>query len=126
MTQTYARVFLIGRLGADPDLRFPEPASEGEEPHGAWARLRVATDRPGPKDAQPETDWHTVICRDRLAAFAGRYLTKGRLVFVSGGLVQRSWREGGARRQATEVVAQELLALDARPAAQAGEARQEP
>ena len=75
-------VQLIGRVGGDPDIRFPREASDH-----TWARFSVATDpRSGDSDAP---DWHTVIVHDRLAQFVGRYLTRGRLVYVLGWLTYR-------------------------------------
>jgi len=55
-------VQLIGRVGCDPDIRFP---SEGSD--RVWARFTVATDSRYHNDDRP--DWHTVIVRDRLAQF---------------------------------------------------------
>ena len=77
-----ADVQLIGRVGCDPDIRFP---SEGSD--RVWARFTVATDSRYDDDDRP--DWHTVIVRDRLAQFVARYLTRGRLVHVTGCLSYR-------------------------------------
>src|SRR5579859_2145698 len=74
-----ADVQLIGRVGADPDVRFANEASDG-----AWARFSVATEAPNGHDDVP--DWHTVIVHDRLAQFVARYVTRGRLVHVMGWL----------------------------------------
>src|SRR5258708_10207804 len=77
-----ANVQLIGRVGGDPDVRFA-----GEASGSAWARFSVATESPDGNADAP--DWHTVIVRDRLAQFVARYLTRGRLVHVSGWLTYR-------------------------------------
>ena len=61
----------IGRVGADPEVRFTQ--EEGER---AWARLSLATESPSAPAETP--DWHTVIVHDRLAQFAARYVTKAR------------------------------------------------
>src|ERR1700736_5899315 len=74
-----ANVQLIGRVGGDPDVRFAAEASGG-----ACARFSVATDSPDADVDAP--DWHTLIVRDQLAQFVARYLTRGRLVHVSGWL----------------------------------------
>src|SRR5215471_6564748 len=74
-----ADVQLIGRVGSDPDIQFPLEGSGR-----VWARCSVATDSRYDDDDRP--DWHTVIVRDRLAQFVARYLTRGRLVNVTGWL----------------------------------------
>jgi single-strand DNA-binding protein len=105
------RVELIGRLGQEPELRY---TGDGL----AVAKLNLATDRPTRPGAQPETDWHQIVCWGKLAEFAGQYLAKGRLVFVAGRLTYRSWEgKDGQQRRATEIVASELIPLDRRPEA---------
>ena len=106
-----ADVQLIGRVGGDPEVRLPN-----EENGRAWARLRVATERP---DGDPdEADWHTVIARDRLAQFIARYLTRGRLIHVAGWLTYREVEGRTGRHRVAEIRASSVLPLDApkRPA----------
>lgn len=103
------RVELIGRLGRDPELRY---TPDGK----SVTNFRLATNRRGRPETEPETDWHTIVCWDKLAEFAAEYLTKGRLVFIAGRLVYRSWQgRDGRPRSAAEVVAHELILLDRRP-----------
>jgi single-strand DNA-binding protein len=110
MSFSLNRVELIGRLGQDPDTRF---TAGGQ----ALTRLSLATDRPARPGTRAETDWHQVVCWDKLAQFAGQYLAKGRLVFVAGRLAYRSWEgRDGQQRRAAEVTATELILLDRPPA----------
>ena len=109
MPYSLNRVELIGRLGHEPAMRY---TPDGQ----AITKFSLATDRPGRPGAQPETDWHQIVCWGKLAEFAGQYLDKGRLVFVAGRLTYRSWEgKDGQQRRATEVVASELIPLDHRP-----------
>ena len=91
------KVILIGRLGADPEVRY---APNGQP----VATFRVAT------------TWHNVVVFGKLAEICGEHLNKGRLVFVKGYLQTRSYedREGIRRyvRYVTEIVAQEIVFLD--------------
>ena len=103
------RTELIGRLGQDPETRF---TPEGQ----AVSKFSLATDRPAKPGTQSEPDWHSIVCWQKLAEFAGEYLTKGRLVFVAGRLAYRSWEgKDGQKHRATEIVAAELIPLDRKP-----------
>ena len=100
-----ADVQLIGRVGCDPDIRFP---SEGSD--RVWARFTVATDSRYDNDDRP--DWHTVIVRDRLAQFVARYLTRGRLVHVTGWLSYRRIEGRDWAHRVAEIHASDVLILD--------------
>lgn len=70
---------IVGRLGADPDLRF---SANGV----AVARMRVAVNR-GKKingEWQDETVWHDVTCFKELAEHASESLTKGDEIIAEG------------------------------------------
>ena len=100
-----ATVQLIGRIGGDPDVRFA-----GEASGRAWARFSIATDSPDGNEDEP--DWHTVIVRDRLAQFVARYLTRGRLVHVSGWLTYRLVEGRQCAHRVAEIRASDVLLLD--------------
>ena len=105
------KVMLIGRLGADPDVKF----SQGGQP---IARLRIATDesftdRDG--NRQERTEWHTVIAFQRTAEICQQYLHKGSLVYVEGKLQTRKWQDqSGQDRYSTEIRVDRLRMLDSR------------
>jgi single-strand DNA-binding protein len=106
------KVQLIGNLGADPELRY----TSGGQP---VADLRVATNRrfTGRDGAQQEdTQWHRVVVWGKQAEHCKEYLSKGRQVYVEGRLQTRSWEDrDGNKRWTTEVVAQTVQFLGARP-----------
>ena len=92
-------VFLVGRLGADPEMR---RTGAGK----AVCNLRVATDRSNKEGVKQEPDWHRVVVWDRQAETCERYLEKGRMVAVAGRLHHRSWEDDtGVKKYMTEVVA---------------------
>lgn len=92
-------VFLVGRLGADPEGR---QTSTGK----TLCVLNVATDRADKDGATVEPDWHRVVVWGRQAETCTRYLEKGRMVAISGRLNHRSWEdEKGQKKYMTEVVA---------------------
>jgi len=108
MAKTLNRVQLIGRLGADPEVKVT--ATDLTVASFSLATNRQWKNRDG--ELQEETDWHNIVAWDRLAQTCGEYLTKGRLVYVEGRLRTRSWEQNGQKNYRTEVVASDMLILD--------------
>lgn len=97
------KVQLIGRLGADPEVRTFQNG-------GKVCNLRIATsekwkDR-NSGEKRERTEWHSVaIFSEALAGVAERYLKKGSSVYIEGQLETRKWQDqSGADRYSTEVV----------------------
>ncbi len=109
MARTINQVTLLGRVGADPELRSTKSGT-------AVVQLRLATDRYSKSNGgQSETDWHTVVCWGKTAEAVARYVRTGDRVHVSGRLRQHSWQtESGERRSRTEVHSSEVIFLDSR------------
>jgi len=101
------RVVLIGRLTADPELRYTGSGVP-------VVNFRIAVDRPfSSSSGERQTDFINIVAWRQRAEFAANYLTKGRLVAVDGRLQIRQWTtQDGQRRQTAEVVADELRGLD--------------
>lgn len=105
------KVMLIGRLGADPEIKYTQSGSP-------VANLRIATDesytdRNGQR--QEKTEWHTVIAFQRTAEICQQYLHKGSLVYVEGKLQTRKWQDKqGQERYTTEIQCQRLQMLERR------------
>jgi single-strand DNA-binding protein len=96
------KVIIVGRLGADPELK---SVGNGQN----VARLSVATSENWvSKDGQKQerTEWHRVTVWGRQAENCAKHLSKGRQVYVEGRLQTRSWEDPqGQKRYATEIVA---------------------
>jgi len=105
---TVNKAILIGRLGRDPEMRTTNSGL-------AIANLRLATtERRKDRDGNwgEHTEWHTVACFGKTAENAGRFLTKGRQVYVEGRITTRKWQDKDGRdRYSTEVVANTLQFL---------------
>jgi len=104
------RVELIGRLGADPELRYTQQGTP-------VATLSVATNEQWTDkttgEMREETEWHRVILWQRLAEIAQQYIRKGSRVFVAGQIKTRKWQDqSGQDRYTTEVRARDLMMLD--------------
>jgi len=95
------KVIIVGRLGQDPEMK---AVGQG----ATVTRLNVATsenwvDKSGQK--QERTEWHRITVWGKLAEICGKYLSKGRQVYVEGKLQTRSWEDNGQKKYATEIVA---------------------
>ena len=102
------KVILVGRLGAEPELR--------NTPSGmSVCVLSIATSETWLKDGKREekTEWHRVVLWNKLAELANKYLKKGRMVYIEGKLQTRSWQDQqGQKRYSTEVVANTMQFID--------------
>lgn len=110
---TVNKVILIGRLGADPEIRYT--------PSGrAVANFRIATDevwRDREGQLQERTEWHNIVMWGRQAEICNEFLRKGSHVYVEGRLQTREWEgQDGIKRRTTEIVAQRMQILDRRVA----------
>lgn len=109
------RVVLVGRLVADPEMKYT-PAGV------AVATMRIAVNRITKNEqGEYDADFFNIVAWRRTAEFASNYLTKGRLVAVDGRLQARSWvAQDGSKRSTVEVVADNLEGLDRRGDAAGG------
>lgn len=101
------RIVLIGRLTADPELRYT--------PSGAGVctfRLAVDRGRTG-QDGQKETDFINILVWQKLAELCAQYLKKGRIAAIDGRLQTRSYdNKDGQRVNVAEVIADNVRFLD--------------
>ncbi len=105
---TVNKVILIGRLGADPQLKYT-PSGK------ANVTFNLATnaswkDQEG--NQQERTDWHRVVAWGKLAEVMGEWLKKGSSVFLEGRLQTRTYDDSnGVKKWITEVVATDMEML---------------
>lgn len=93
------RVFLIGRLSRDPDLRHTNNGTP-------VCLINVAVNRQVSQGKEQEADFINVTIWNKQAENVARYLTKGRQVAVEGRIQVRSYdNTEGKRTYVTEVVA---------------------
>jgi single-strand DNA-binding protein len=106
---TVNKILLIGRLGADPEVRYAPSGS-------AVANFTMATNR-SYKDRegnfQEQTDWHRIVAWTRLAEFSKQYLHKGMRVYVEGRVQYRDWQDqNGVKRNTTDIIANDIQILE--------------
>jgi single-strand DNA-binding protein len=109
MAKGVNKVFLLGNVGKDPEIRSTQGGM-------TIASFTLATaDRQ--KDAQgnwaDKTEWHNLVAFQRTAEIVRDYVKKGTQVFVEGKIQTRSWddKESGAKRYKTEILVNELSLL---------------
>lgn len=102
------KVIIIGRLGADPEVKSVGQGS-------TVATLNIATSEAWTgKDGQKQerTEWHRVVAWGKLAEICGKHLAKGRQVYIEGRLQTRQWEDQqGQKKYTTEIVAQNVQFL---------------
>jgi single-strand DNA-binding protein len=112
MAKGVNKVFLLGNVGKDPEIR--------TTPGGMTvATFSLATaDRA--KDAQgnwaDKTEWHNLVAFQRTAEIVRDYVKKGSQIFVEGKIQTRSWddKESGQKKYRTEILINDLSLLGGR------------
>ena len=118
MAGSLNKVLLIGRLGADPEIK---QMVNGK----SVARLSVATSQSwkdkSTGERKEKTEWHrVVIFNEGLVNVVQQYLKKGASVYIEGALTTRKWKDEstGQDKYSTEIILQgynsSLTMLDGR------------
>jgi single-strand DNA-binding protein len=112
MNKSVNKVFLVGRLTRNPELRHTTT-------NKAVCAFGLATNRTRKTETgekQEEADFHRIVAWDKLAEFCHQYLLKGRMIHVEGRLQNRTYTgQDGIEKYTTEIVAEEIMILDKMP-----------
>ena len=114
MARGVNKVILVGNVGGDPDVRYM--------PNGnAVTTLSLATSETWKEkdtgNKQERTEWHRVVCFNKLGEIAGEYVRKGAKLYVEGSLRTRKWQDAqGQDKYTTEIVASDFQMLDSKGA----------
>jgi single-strand DNA-binding protein len=119
MAKGVNKVFLLGNVGKDPEIRATAAGM-------TIASFSLATaERTKGQDGQwtDKTEWHNIVCFQRTAEVVRDYVKKGSQVFVEGRITNRSWddKESGQKKYRTEILVNELTLLGGGPGRQSGE-----
>jgi single-strand DNA-binding protein len=106
MAGSLNKVLLIGRLGADPEIK---QMVNGK----SVARLSLATSQSwkdkNTGEKKEKTEWHRVVVfNEGLVNVVQQYLKKGAQIYVEGQLTTRKWKDeqSGQDKYSTEIVIQ--------------------
>jgi single-strand DNA-binding protein len=109
MAKGVNKVFILGNVGKDPEIRSTQSGM-------TIANFTVATaDRQ--KDAQgnwqDKTEWHNMVAFQRTAEIVRDYVKKGTQLHIEGKIQTRSWddKESGQKRYKTEILVNEISLL---------------
>ena len=102
---TLNRIFMIGNLTRDPELKFTQAGT-------AVTNFSIAVNRSWKKqngERQEETTFVRIITWRKLAEICNEYLKKGSTILVEGRLSNRSWTtQDGQKRSTIEVIANNI------------------
>ena len=86
------KIFIMGRLTRDPELRRTQSGT-------AVCSFSVAVDRDfKSQSGEKETDFIDVVAWRQTGEFVSKYFTKGRMIVVSGSLQSRKWQDRNGQR----------------------------
>ena len=105
------KIFIMGRLGRDPEVRY----TQAGKPVASFS-LAVDRDYTDQATGKRPTDWIDVVAWDARARFVQQYFRKGRMAIVEGRLQVRDYTgRDGSKRRAVEVVADSVYFGDSKP-----------
>lgn len=112
MAEGVNKVILVGNLGKDPEVGYTQNGT-------ARCRFPLATSESYTNNAgerQDRTEWHNIIVWGKQGENVGKYLSKGRQVYIEGKIQTRSWddEKSGQKRYMTEINAQRIIFLGGR------------
>ena len=110
------KVFLVGNLGSDPEMRYT--ASGTAVCKFSLATSRRFTGKDGQK--QEKTEWHRIVAWGKLGEICGQYLAKGKQVVIEGRIDYGSYEKDGVKHYTTDIVAENMQMLGSAGPGQSG------
>ena len=103
------KIFIMGRLTRDPELRRTQSGT-------AVTSFSLAVDRDfKSQSGEKETDFIDVVAWRSTAEFVAKYFTKGRMAVVEGRLQIRDWKDkDGNNRRTAEIIAENVYFGDSK------------
>jgi single-strand DNA-binding protein len=118
MAKGVNKVFLLGNVGKDPEIR----ATAGGMTIASFTLATADRAKDASGNWVDKTEWHNLVAFQRTAEIVRDYVKKGTQLFVEGKIQQRSWddKESGQKRYKTEILVNELSLLGGRPSGEGG------
>jgi single-strand DNA-binding protein len=117
MAKGVNKVFLLGNVGKDPEIR----TTAGGVTIASFS-LATADRAKVNNEWTDKTEWHNLVAFQRTAEIVRDYVKKGSQIFVEGKIQTRSWddKESGAKKYKTEILVNELSLLGGRGGGEGG------
>ena len=108
MAKGVNKVFLLGNVGKDPEIR----STTGGMTVASFS-LATADRKKDGANWVDSTEWHNLVCFQRTAEIVRDYVKKGSQLFLEGKIQTRSWddKESGQKKYKTELLVNELTLL---------------
>jgi single-strand DNA-binding protein len=111
MARGLNKVFLLGNLGADPEIKYTPSGT-------AIATLNLATSE-NRKNSEGEweekTEWNRIVMFGRQAEFCKDYVQKGKKIFIEGRIQTRSYEDqNGQKHYITEIIGSNIILADSK------------
>ena len=118
MAKGVNKVFLLGNVGKDPEIR----ATASGMTIASFTLATADRAKDGQGNWADKTEWHNLVAFQRTAEIVRDYVKKGTQLFIEGKIQQRSWddKESGQKRYKTEILVNELSLLGGRPSGEGG------
>lgn len=113
MAKSVNKVFLLGNVGKDPEIR--STAGGTMVANFGLATTDRTKDQQG--NWQDRTEWHNVVAYARLAEIVRDYVKKGHKLFIEGRITTRNWDDKehpGRKVYRTEIIVNDLSLLSGR------------
>ena len=112
MAKSVNKVFLLGNVGKDPEIRSTGGGT-------MVANFSLATSdrfQDAQGNWQDRTEWHYLVAFKRLAEIVRDYVKKGSKLYIEGKIQTRSWedKDTKAKRYRTEIIVNDLSLLSGR------------
>jgi single-strand DNA-binding protein len=109
MAKGVNKVFLLGNVGKDPEIR----SSAGGMTIASFTLATADRQKDAQGNWQDKTEWHNLVAFQRTAEIVRDYVKKGTQLFIEGKIQSRSWddKETGQKRYKTEILVNELSLL---------------
>lgn len=113
MAKSVNRVFLLGNVGKDPEIR----STAGGTMVASFGLATSERTKDGQGNWQDRTEWHNIVVYGRLAEIVRDYVKKGSKLFIEGRIQTRNWDDkehAGRKVYRTEIIVSDLSLLSGR------------
>jgi single-strand DNA-binding protein len=121
MAKSVNKVFLLGNVGKDPEIR----STAGGTMVASFGLATSERQKDASGNWSDRTEWHNVIAYAKLAEIVRDYVKKGSKLFIEGRLNTRNWDDKDTKKKVyrTEIIVNDLSLLSAREEGAGGYSR---